>query len=258
MDGTTEKGLTKVGSSETVYTNETEKTVSVDSLKKPSYGGNTYSFFESSSSATEIAYTQDGATITLKYKRQVDPPRLEYSYTFQYYYKALGQDDYTLVDLTSEQQTAVTTSVGPVSEYPTEQALWNSITNIPACPNTEYSGSFSKAAQYAEGEVTKNGTAYTIRVYLEQAPYQFAIRYQLFEVVNGVVNPTPVKTVTVSDNNNYGPSAPSLETVLGKTDRTYLDEGDSLVYTRYDVYDPDLTDGQVSQSAPWAAPAQSS
>ena len=113
---------------------------------------------------------------------------------------------------------------------------------------TEYAGSYAKAAQYAEGEVTKNGTTYTIRVYLEQAPYQFAIRYQLFEVVNGTVNPTPVKTVTVSDNNNYGPSAPSLETVLGKTDRTYLDEGDSLVYARYDVYDPDLTDGQVSQS----------
>ena len=252
MDGTTEKGLTKVGSSETVYTNETEKTVSVESLKKPSYGGNTYSFFESSSSATEIAYTQDGATITLKYKRQVDPPRLEYSYTFQYYYKALGQDDYTLVDLTSEQQTAVTTSVGPVSEYPTEQALWNSIENsdIPVCPVADRAGSYAKARQYAEGEVALDESThtYTIRVYLEQAPYQFAIRYQLFEVVNGVVNPTPVKTVTVSDNNNYGPSAPSLETVLGKTDRTYLDEGDSLVYTRYDVYDPDLTDGQVSQS----------
>lgn len=252
MDGTTEKGLTKVGSSETVYTNETEKTVSVESLKKPSYGGNTYSFFESSSSATEIAYTQDGATITLKYKRQVDPPRLEYSYTFQYYYKALGQDDYTLVDLTSEQQTAVTTSVGPVSEYPTEQALWNSIENsdIPVCPVADRAGSYAKARQYAEGEVALDESThtYTIRVYLEQAPYQFAIRYQLFEVVNGVVNPTPVKTVTVSDNNNYGPSAPSLETVLGKTDRTYLDEGDSLVYTRYDIYDSDLTDGQVSQS----------
>lgn len=250
MDGTTEKGLTKVGSSETVYTNETEKTVSVESLKKPSYGGNTYSFFESSSSATEIAYSQDGATITLKYKREVAAPELDYTYTFQYYYKALGQDNYTLVTLTPDQQTAVTTSVGPVSEYPTEQALWNSIENsdIPACPVTEYAGSYAKAAQYAEGEVTKNGTTYTIRVYLEQAPYQFAIRYQLFEVVNGTVNPTPVKTVTVSDNNNYGPSAPSLETVLGKTDRTYLDEGDSLVYARYDVYDPDLTDGQVSQS----------
>lgn len=211
-----------MGSSETVYTNETEKTVSVESLKKPSYGGNTYSFFESSSSATEIAYTQDGATITLKYKREVAAPQLDYSYTFQYYYKALGQDNYTLVNLTSEQQAAVTTSVGPVSEYPTEQALWNSIENsdIPACPVTEYAGSYAKAAQYAEGEVTKSGTTYTIRVYLEQAPYQFAIRYQLFEVVNGTVNPTPVKTVTVSDNNNYGPSAPSLETVLSKTDRT--------------------------------------
>lgn len=142
MDGTTEKGLTQVGSSETVYTNETEKTVSVESLKKPSYGGNNYSFFESSSSATEIAYTQDGATITLKYKRQVDPPRLEYSYTFQYYYKALGQDDYTLVNLTSDQQADVTTSVGPVSEYPTEQALWNSIENsdIPTCPVTDRAG----------------------------------------------------------------------------------------------------------------------
>ena len=250
MDGTTEKGLTKVGSSETVYTNETEKTVSVESLKKLSYGGNTYSFFESSPSATEIAYTQDGATITLKYKRQVDPPRLEYSYTFQYYYKALGQDNYTLVDLTSEQQAAVTTSVGPVSEYPTEQALWNSIENsdIPACPVAERAGSYAKATQYAEGEVTKSGTTYTIRVYLEQAPYQFAVRYQLFEVVNGVVSSTPVKTVNISDNNNYGPSAPSLETVLSKTASTYLDEDTSLVYARYDVYDRDLTDGQVSQS----------
>ena len=250
MDGTTEKGLTKVGSSETVYTNETEKTVSVDNLKKPSYGGNTYSFFESSPSATEIAYTQDGATITLKYKREVAAPQLDYTYTFQYYYKALGQNNYTLVDLTSEQQAAVTTSVGPVSEYPTEQALWNSIENsdIPACPVAERAGSYAKAAQYAEGEVTKSGTTYTIRVYLEQAPYQFAVRYQLFEVVNGVVNPTPVKTVTVSDNNNYGPSAPSLETVLSKTASTYLDEDTSLVYARYDIYDSDLTNGQVSQS----------
>ena len=252
MDGTTEKGLTKVGSSETVYTNETEKTVSVDSLKKPSYDEKTYTFFASSSSATEITYTQAGASITLKYKRQVEAPQLYYSYTFQYYYKALGADDYTLVDLTSDQQADVTTSVGPVSEYPTEQALWNSIENsdIPVCPVADRAGSYAKARQYAEGEVALDESThtYTIRVYLEQAPYQFAIRYQLFEVVNGVVNPTPVKTVTVSDNNNYGPSAPSLETVLGKTDRTYLDEGDSLVYTRYDVYDPDLTDGQVSQS----------
>lgn len=249
MDGNTEKDLTKVGSSETVYTNETEKTVSVDSLKKLSYDGNNYTFFESSSSATEIAYTQDGASITLKYKRQVEAPQLYYSYTFQYYYKALGADDYTLVDLTSDQQDTVTKShVGPVSEYPTEQALWNSITDIPACPVAERAGSYAKATQYAEGEVTKSGTTYTIRVYLEQAPYQFAVRYQLFEVVNGVVSSTPVKTVNISDNNNYGPSAPSLETVLSKTASTYLDEDTSLVYARYDVYDRDLTDGQVSQS----------
>lgn len=247
MDGTTEKGLTKVGSSETVYTNETEKTVSVESLKKPSYGGNNYSFFESSSSATEIAYTQDGATITLKYKRQVDPPRLEYSYTFQYYYKALGQDDYTLVNLTSDQQADVTTSVGPVSEYPTEQALWNSITNIPACPNTEYSGSFSKAAQYAEGEVTKNGTAYTIRVYLEQAPYQFAIRYQLFEVVDGVVQTPATAIIPTTYVGSYGPDAPSQEKVLNTARTDYVDGGKH--YVRFDTYDGAKTEGdQVTSS----------
>lgn len=247
MDGTTEKGLTQVGSSETVYTNETEKTVSVESLKKPSYGGNNYSFFESSSSATEIAYTQDGATITLKYKRQVDPPRLEYSYTFQYYYKALGQDDYTLVNLTSDQQADVTTSVGPVSEYPTEQALWNSITNIPACPNTEYSGSFSKAAQYAEGEVTKNGTAYTIRVYLEQAPYQFAIRYQLFEVVDGVVQTPATAIIPTTYVGSYGPDAPSQEKVLNTARTDYVDGGKH--YVRFDTYDGAKTEGdQVTSS----------
>lgn len=247
MDGDTEKGLTKVGSSETVYTNETEKTVSVESLKKPSYGGNNYSFFASSSSATEIAYTQDGATITLKYKRQVDPPRLEYSYTFQYYYKALGQDDYTLVNLTSDQQADVTTSVGPVSEYPTEQALWNSITNIPACPNTEYSGSFSKAAQYAEGEVTKNGTTYTIRVYLEQAPYQFAIRYQLFEVVDGVVQTPATAIIPTTYVGSYGPDAPSQEKVLNTARTDYVDGGKH--YVRFDTYDGAKTEGnQVTSS----------
>lgn len=247
MDGTTEKGLTKVGSSETVYTNETEKTVSVESLKKPSYGGNTYSFFESSSSATEIAYTQDGATITLKYKREVAAPQLYYTYTFQYYYKALGQNNYTLVDLTSEQQAAVTTSVGPVSEYPTEQALWNSITNIPACPNTEYSGSFSKAAQYAEGEVTKNGTAYTIRVYLEQAPYQFAIRYQLFEVVNGVVQTPATAIIPTTYVGSYGPDAPSQEKVLNTARTDYVDGGKH--YVRFDTYDGAKTEGdQVTSS----------
>lgn len=247
MDGDTEKGLTKVGEATTDYTNETEKTVSVDSLKKLSYDGNNYSFFESSSSATEIAYTQDGATITLKYKRQVDPPRLEYSYTFQYYYKALGQDDYTLVDLTSDQQADVTTSVGPVSEYPTEQALWNSITNIPACPNTEYSGSFSKAAQYAEGEVTKNGTTYTIRVYLEQAPYQFAIRYQLFEVVDGVVQTPATAIIPTTYVGSYGPDAPSQEKVLNTARTDYVDGGKH--YVRFDTYDGAKTEGdQVTSS----------
>lgn len=250
MDGDTEKGLTKVGSSETVYTNETEKTVSVDSLKELSYGGNDYDFFESIPSVTEIAYSENGATITLKYKRQVDPPALYYSTTFQYYYKALGQTDYTLVNLTREQQAKVTTRVGPVSEYPTKQALWNSVTTIPACPAEGYSGSFSKAEPpYAEGEATwdESTHTYTIRVYLEQAPYQFAIRYQLFEVVNGVVQPTPVKTVNISADNNYGPSEPSPETVLSKTDSTYRDEDTSRTYARYDVYDHDLTN-QVSQS----------
>lgn len=249
MDGDTEKGLTKVGSSETVYTNETEKTVSVDSLKELSYGGNDYDFFESIPSVTEIAYSENGATITLKYKRQVDPPALYYSTTFQYYYKALGQTDYTLVNLTREQQAKVTTRVGPVSEYPTKQALWNSVTTIPACPAEGYSGSFSKAEPpYAEGEATwdESTHTYTIRVYLEQAPYQFAIRYQLFEVVNGVVQSDP-EIVNVSADNNYGPKAPSPETVLGKTDRTYLDEATSRTYARYDVYDSDLTN-QVSQS----------
>lgn len=246
MDGDTEKDLTKVGSSETVYTNETEKTVSVASLMDPSYGGNDYNFFESSSSADKIAYTQDGATITLKYKRVVPAPQLDYSYTFEYYYKALGQKDYTLVDLTDEQQAAVTTSVGPVSEYPTPEALWNSVTKIPACPAEGYSGSFSKAEDYAEGEVTKSGTTYTIHVYLEQAPYQFAIRYQLFEVVNGVVQSDP-KIVDGSADNSYGPDAPSPETVLSKTDSTYRDEDTSRTYARYDVYDHDLTN-QVSQS----------
>lgn len=249
MDGNTEKGLTKVGEATTDYTNETEKTVSVESLEQTSYGEHTYSFSESDPSVEEITYTQNGATITLKYKREVAAPQLYYSTTFQYYYKALGNTNYTLVDLTPEQQAAVTTtSIGPVSEYPTEQALWNSITTIPACPAEGYSGSFSKAAQYSENEVTKSGTTYTIRVYLEEAPYQFAVRYQLFEVVNGVVQSTPVKTVNISDNNNYGPSAPSLETVLSKTDSTYLDEDSSLAYARYDVYDSGLTTGQVSQS----------
>lgn len=247
MDGDTEKGLTKVGSSETVYTNETEKTVSVESLKKPSYGGNNYSFFASSSSATEIAYTQDGATITLKYKREVAAPQLYYTYTFQYYYKALGADDYTLVDLTSDQQADVTTSVGPVSEYPTEQALWNSITNIPACPNTEYSGSFSKAAQYAEGEVTKNGTTYTIRVYLEQAPYQFAIRYQLFEVVDGVVQTPATAIIPTTYVGSYGPDAPSQEKVLNTARTDYVDGGKH--YVRFDTYDGAKTEGnQVTSS----------
>lgn len=250
MDGTTEKDLTKVGSSEIVYTNETAKTVSVDSLKELSYGGNDdYIFFKSIPSVEEISYTQDGATITLKYKRVVPAPQLDYSYTFEYYYKALGQDDYKPVDLTREQQDKVTTRVGPVSEYPTEQALWNSVTTIPACPAEGYSGSFSKAEPpYAEGEATwdESTHTYTIRVYLEQAPYQFAIRYQLFEVVNGVVQSDP-EIVNVSADNNYGPKAPSPETVLGKTDRTYLDEATSRTYARYDVYDHDLTD-QVSQS----------
>ena len=247
MDGTTEKDLTKVGSSETVYTNETEKTVSVTSLMDTSYDGNTYDFFESNPSGEKISYTQDGATITLKYKREVPAPQLYYSYTFQYYYKALGQDDYTRVHLTDEQQNSVTTSdVGPVSEYPTPEALWNSVTKIPACPAEGYSGSFSKAEDYAEGEVTKSGTTYTIHVYLEQAPYQFAIRYQLFEVVNGVVQSDP-KIVDGSADNSYGPDAPSPETVLSKTDSTYRDEDTSRTYARYDVYDHDLTN-QVSQS----------
>ncbi len=251
MDGTTEKGLTQVGSSETVYTNETEKTVSVESLKKPSYGGNNYSFFESSSSATEIAYTQDGATITLKYKRQVDPPRLEYSYTFQYYYKALGQDDYTLVNLTSDQQADVTTSVGPVSEYPTEQALWNSIENsdIPTCPVTDRAGSYAKAAQYADSEVTWNESThtYTIRVYLEQAPYQFAIRYQLFEVVNGVVQTPATAIIPTTYVGSYGPDAPSQEKVLNTARTDYVDGGKH--YVRFDTYDGAKTEGdQVTSS----------
>lgn len=238
MDGNTEKGLTKVGSSETVYTNETEKTVSVEDLWDCTYGEHTYSFSESDPSVEEITYTQDGADITLKYKREVAPPELHYSYTFQYYYKALDADDYTLVDLTDAQQTTVTTSVGPVSEYPTEQALWNSITNIPACPAEGYSGSFSKAAQYSENEVTKSGTTYTIRVYLEEAPYQFAVRYQLFEVVNGVVQSTPVAIVPVSSNNNYGPKEPGQEDVLNAARSYYLDA--STLYVRYDEYDSNL------------------
>lgn len=238
MDGNTEKGLTKVGSSETVYTNETEKTVSVEDLWDCTYGEHTYSFSESAPSVEEITYTQNGADITLKYKREVAPPELHYSYTFQYYYKALDANDYTLVDLTDAQQTTVITSVGPVSEYPTEQALWNSITNIPACPAEGYSGSFSKAAQYSENEVTKSGTTYTIRVYLEEAPYQFAVRYQLFEVVNGVVQSTPVAIVPVSSNNNYGPKEPGQEDVLNAARSYYLDA--STLYVRYDEYDSNL------------------
>lgn len=249
MDGDMEKGLTKVGSSETVYTNETEKTVSVDSLKELSYGGNDYNFFESSSSADKIAYTEEGATITLKYKRQVDPPALYYSTTFQYYYKALGEDNYTLVKLTPEQEAKVTTSHGPVSEYPTELALWNSIENIPDCPVTDRAGSYAKATQYADSEVTWNESThtYTIRVYLEQAPYQFAIRYQLFEVVNGVVQPTPVKTVNISADNNYGPSEPSQEEVLKTAQTGYVDDGKN--YVRFDKYNGAKTEGdQVTSS----------
>lgn len=252
MDGTTEKGLTKVGSSETVYTNETEKTVSVESLKKPSYGGNTYSFFESSSSATEITYTQAGASITLKYKRQVEAPQLYYSYTFQYYYKALGADDYTLVDLTSDQQDTVTKShVGPVSEYPTEQALWNSIENsdIPVCPVADRAGSYAKARQYAEGEVALDESThtYTIRVYLEQAPYQFAIRYQLFEVVNGVVQTPATDIIPTTYVGSYGPDAPSQEKVLNTARTDYVDGGKH--YVRFDTYDGAKTEGdQVTSS----------
>ena len=250
MDGTTEKGLTKVGSSEIVYTNEMEKTVSVASLMDPSYGGNDdYIFFKSIPSVEEISYTQDGATITLKYKRVVPAPQLDYSYTFEYYYKALGQKDYTLVDLTDEQQAAVTTSVGPVSEYPTEQALWNSVTTIPACPAEGYSGSFSKAEPpYAEGEATwdESTHTYTIRVYLEQAPYQFAIRYQLFEVVNGVVQSDP-EIVNVSADNNYGPSEPSQEEVLKTAQTGYVDDGKN--YVRFDKYNGAKTEGdQVTSS----------
>lgn len=253
MENGVEKGSTLVGSSETVYTNETEKTVSVDSLKKLSYDGNNYTFYASEPSVTSIAYTQKGASITLKYKREVNPPQLDYSYTFQYYYKALGADHYTLIDLTDDEQKEVTRTAGPVSEYPTEQALWNSIetSDIPACPVAGYSGSFSKAKTYTDDEVTWNASThtYTIRVYLKQAPYRFAIRYQLFEVVNGVVQSNP-KTVSVSDNIAYGPNTPSMETVLDNASLTYVSgETPSRSYDRYDVYDSSLRyDEQVSQS----------
>lgn len=240
LDGTTEKGLTQAGSTQTVYTNEEEKTVTVNSLQEPSYGENNYTFSASIPDVETITYSQNGASITLKYKRQVAAPQLNYSYTFQYHYKAMGETDYTTVALTPEQQTSVTTSVGPVSEYPTLQALWNSVGTIPDCPVETYAGSYTKAPCYTDGEVTQNGNTYTIHVYLEQAPYQFAVRYQLFDVVNGVVQTTPVATIPVSADNNYGPGEPSKELVLNATRANFLDTATNL-YTRYDVYDSSLT-----------------
>ena len=145
LDGTTEKGLTQAGSTQTVYTNEEEKTVTVNSLQEPSYGENNYTFSASIPDVETITYSQNGASITLKHKRQVAAPQLNYSYTFQYHYKAMGETDYTTVDLTPEQQTSVTTSVGSVSEYPTLQALWNSVSTIPDCPVETYTGNYAKA-----------------------------------------------------------------------------------------------------------------
>lgn len=131
--------------------------------------------------------------------------------------------------------------LAPSPSIPRSRPCGTASPTSPACPNTEYSGSFSKAAQYAEGEVTKNGTAYTIRVYLEQAPYQFAIRYQLFEVVNGVVQTPATAIIPTTYVGSYGPDAPSQEEVLNTARTDYVDGGKH--YVRFDTYDGAKTEG---------------
>ncbi len=218
-----------------------EKTVTVASLQALNNGGNNYTYWKALDSTgnaytgADIAYTQSGAQITLCYERKVDPPQLYYNYTFAYYYKALGAADYELVVLTAEQQTAVTAQAGPVSERPTAEALWNSVgtsIEIPGCPDTTKAGSYAKKTAYADGEVSVTGTGddtlYTIKVYLEQAPYTYYVQYEYMFSTNGG---TPVLKGTSNPIAKTAATTPTAEAVFNAAVASDDHEVDGVTYT---------------------------